>query len=63
MSEGFLVEPVIGLGLPLKVVDRDFVDFIDLVDLVDEGDVGRGGKGTEGGIDGRSSALSADLRE
>lgn len=57
MSEGFLVEPVIGLGLPLRVVDRDFVD------LVDEGDVGRGGKGTEGGIDGKSSALSADLRE
>jgi hypothetical protein len=49
-----LVEAVIGLGLPLRVVERDFVD---------EGDVGRGGKGTEGGIDGKSSVLSADLRE
>lgn len=57
MSEGFLVEPVIGLGLPLIVADRDFVD------LVDEGDVGRGGKGTEGGMDGKSRVLSADRRE
>lgn len=57
MSEGFLVEPVIGLGLPLIVADRDFVD------LVDEGDVGKGGKGTEGGMDGKSRVLSADRRE
>lgn len=63
MSEGFLVEPVIGLGLPLIVADREVGDFIDFVDLVDEGEVGRGGKGTEGGIDGKSSVLSADLRE
>jgi hypothetical protein len=63
VSEGFLVEPVMGRGLPLRVVDRDFVDFMDFVDLVDVGEVGRGGKGTDGGIDGKSSVLSADLRE